>query len=140
MSNKKSRGFGKFLAGAAIGAGLGVLFAPKKGSETRNDLKSYMDDFVAKVKGLDKAEVKEELEAKLYDIKDALDELDKEKVLKAAKKQAKKLQDMASELVDYAIEKGTPMLEEAANKVKEACIDTANKVVEKLEVKEKESK
>ena len=37
MSNKKS-GFGKFLAGAAIGVGLGLLFAPKKGEDTRKDL------------------------------------------------------------------------------------------------------
>ena len=37
---KKSKGFGKLFAGIAIGAGLGVLFAPKKGSETRRDLKN----------------------------------------------------------------------------------------------------
>ena len=28
----KKSGFGKFFAGAALGAGLGLLFAPKKGS------------------------------------------------------------------------------------------------------------
>ncbi len=27
---KKKSGIGKFIAGAAIGAGLGILFAPKK--------------------------------------------------------------------------------------------------------------
>ena len=35
---EKKSGFGKFLAGAAIGAGLGVLFAPKSGKETRKDI------------------------------------------------------------------------------------------------------
>ena len=31
MSNmKKNSGIGKFIAGAALGAGLGILFAPKK--------------------------------------------------------------------------------------------------------------
>ena len=34
MSKNKS-GFGKFLLGAGIGLGLGILFAPKSGKETR---------------------------------------------------------------------------------------------------------
>ena len=28
--NKKKSGMGKFIMGAAVGAGLGILFAPKK--------------------------------------------------------------------------------------------------------------
>ena len=36
---KKNNGIGKFLAGAAVGAGLGILFAPKSGKETREDIK-----------------------------------------------------------------------------------------------------
>ena len=36
---KKKSGIGKFVAGAAVGASLGILFAPKKGSETREKIK-----------------------------------------------------------------------------------------------------
>ena len=30
---KEKKGFGKFLAGALVGTGIGVLFAPKKGQK-----------------------------------------------------------------------------------------------------------
>lgn len=36
---KKKGGFGGFLLGALVGAGLGVLFAPKSGKETRKRTK-----------------------------------------------------------------------------------------------------
>lgn len=131
MSKKK--GFGKFLMGAAVGAGLGVLFAPKKGSETRKELKEKMDELVAKVKTVDIAEVKETIEAKIEDIKTELKDLDKEKVLKIAKKKAKQIEEKAEDLVNYAIEKGTPVLEKAASSVKEKAILVTKEVLAKLE-------
>ena len=108
MSKKKS-GFGKFLLGAGLGAGLGLLFAPKKGSELRKDLKAKMDEMINKAKDIDLDEVKETIENKVMEIKSELEDLDKEKVLKIAKKKAKQIQDSAEELVEYAIEKGTPV-------------------------------
>lgn len=43
MSNT-SKAAAAFLVGAAIGAGLGILFAPEKGSKTREKLKEGFDE------------------------------------------------------------------------------------------------
>ena len=63
----KKKGCGKFVLGAALGAGLGVLFAPKAGSETRKELKAKIDDLLAKLKDLDVVEVKENIEEFIKD-------------------------------------------------------------------------
>jgi len=135
MSKGKKTGIWKFLTGAAIGAGLGILFAPKEGSETRRELKQKMDELIAKVKDIDIEEVKEEVENKIAEIKASLDDLDKEKVLKVAKKKAKDIEEATKKLVQYAVDKGTPVLEDAANAVREKAIDVTKDVLKKLESK-----
>ena len=80
---KKKKGLGKLLAGVALGTGLGVLFAPKKGSETRAQLKEKLDEMIARLKDVDAEDIKETIETKIYEIKEELADLDKEKVLKA---------------------------------------------------------
>ena len=130
---KKNKGIGKFVVGAGVGAALGLLFAAKKGSETREDLKRMLDDFVIKAKNIDMDDVRETVETKIAEIKEGLAELDKETVLSTAKKQAKKLQDAAEELVNYAIEKGTPVIEKSANAIKKKVIEVSKNVITKLE-------
>ena len=135
--SKKSSGFGKFALGAIVGASLGVLFAPKKGSETRKDLKCLIDDMLAKLNDIDMDEVRESFEVKLYQLKEDIDDLDKEKVMKVAQKKAKQDQDAATELVSYAIEKGPPILEKSATAIREKAIQTTKEVLKKLETEEK---
>ncbi len=137
MSKEKKSGIGKFVAGAAIGAGLGILFAPKKGSETRALLKEKMNDLVNQIKNIDVEEVKEEFNQKLEEVKRDLADLDKEKVLEIAKEKALQIKDKAQELVDLAIDKGTPVLRDAAEDVRLKAIDVTKEVLKKLEEGEK---
>lgn len=136
--DKKKSGLGKFVLGAAVGAAVGVLLAPKKGSETRKDLKNKLDDLVNKAKELNMEDVKFAIEMKVTEIKNELEDLDKEKVLKIAKKQASNLKDKADELVNYAIEKGTPVLEKAADAIREKAIVVTKEILNKLEKEEKQ--
>ena len=131
MSKKK--GLGKLFAGVAIGSALGVLFAPKTGKDTRADLKKKLDEMLEKVKDLDAKEVKENIESKIEEIKEELSDLDKEKALEIAKKKAKQIQEKTEELVDYAIEKGTPVLEKAATNIRNKAIVVTKEVLDKLE-------
>lgn len=131
MSKKKT--VATLAAGAAIGAGLGMLFAPKKGSELRKDLKAKLDELVGKVKEIDLDDVKDEFFAKVDSIKKELDDLDKEKALKIAKKKGEELKKKSEELVKLAKEKGTPVLENVANEVREKAVVVVKDVLNKLE-------
>ena len=126
------KGLGKFIAGVAVGAGLGILFAPKSGKETRKELKQKFDELIQKAKEIDIKEVKENIDKKIAEIKKELSELDREKVKEIAKKQAIKIKDKCSDLVAYAKEKGTPVLEKAAAAVKEKTIEVLENTLARL--------
>lgn len=131
--------FGKFLAGAALGAGLGVLFAPKSGKESRKDLASKINELIDYLKTIDADDVKEYVEEKISQIKSELKDLDKEKALKVAKEKGKELLDKCDDLVDYAKEKGTPYLKKAANDVREKTISVLEDTIKKLESNNKKT-
>lgn len=129
------KGLGKFAVGAAIGAGLGLLFAPKKGEETRKELKVKIDDLLNQVKNIEADDVKKEFDSKLEEIRKELADLDKEKALDIAKTKGKELKKQAEELVALAKEKGTPVLKESAEDVLESVIKASKEALKKLDSK-----
>jgi len=122
-------GAGKFLLGLGIGAGLGILFAPKSGAETRRELGEKIKELYEKAKEIDAEDVK----AKIEELKKEIKELDKEKVLAIAKKKGTQIKDKATELVALAKEKGTPVLEKAADEVRDKAIVVVQDVLDRLE-------
>lgn len=71
---------GGFIVGGLIGAGLALLFAPKSGRETREDIKKEIDKLIAAGKAKATAikealsREAEELKAKAEAVKEALKE------------------------------------------------------------------
>ena len=131
--SRQTEGFAKFALGVLVGAGLGVLFAPKSGAETREDLKASMDELVNKVKNIDPEEVKLAMEEKIADIKAELKSLDKEKVLAIAKEKGNQIKKKCDDLVQYAKDKGTPVVEKTAKDMKAKAAEVVRGVLEKLE-------
>lgn len=129
------KNLGKLLAGVGLGIGIGMLFAPEKGSETRKKLKKKLNDMYDNLKHIDAEEIKKSIEKQIKDIKEELEDLDKEKVLKIAKEKGKAIVKKSEELYKTAVKKGTPILEKAADDIRLTAIDVLNSITEKLEKK-----
>ena len=137
----KKKTVGALLTGALVGVGVGVLFAPRKGSETRKLVSKKIDQLCKQVKELDYEEVKIKIEEKINEIKDDLKDLDKEKVLEIAKEKSKVIKNKLDELYAYAKGKATPVIEDTIEDLRKACIKATKEITKKLEEKDvKESK
>ena len=133
--NRKMNGVGKFALGVGLGVGLGVLFAPKPGKETRAELKEKFKELLDHVKNIDLDEVREDFQRKIAKLEEEIADLDREKVFKIAKKKGEDIKRHAEDLVNLAVKKGTPVLEKAAEEVRQKDIDVTKNVLEKLENK-----
>lgn len=70
-----------FVAGAAIGAGLALLYAPKTGQELRESLNDFAEDAVGKIKEYTK-EAQEKIKTALEEGKEAV--VEKKSILASA--------------------------------------------------------
>ncbi len=133
---KMSKNTGKVIAGIGLGVGLGILFAPEKGAETRKKLKKKLCEMYDSVKNIDAADVKESIERQIEEIKLDLADLDKEKALKIAKEKGRKIVKKSEELYKLAVKKGTPVLEKAADEIRKTAKEVLDSISAKLDKKE----
>ncbi len=124
-----------FLLGAGVGLGLGLLFAPKSGKETREDLKAAFEDLVEKAKEIDVEEVKNAIIVKTRELENTIKELDKETAKQMIIDKSNEVKIKAQELVELAVEKGTPVIEKTAKQVKTKTAEILKNAASKLEEK-----
>lgn len=122
-----------FLLGAGLGLGLGFLLAPKSGKETRQDLANMFNDLYEKAKDIDVEEVKNAIIVKTKELENTIKDLDKETAKQLIIDKSNEVKIKAQELVDLAVEKGTPVVEETAKKVKKKTAELLKNTAEKLE-------
>ena len=128
---------GKFLLGAGVGWCLGFLFAPKSGKETRKDLAKSLNELVDKAKDIDVEEVKNAIIVKARELENTIKDLDKETAKQMIVDKSKEVKIKAQELVDLAVEKGTPVVEKTAKEVKNKTAEILKTAADKLEESDK---
>ena len=123
---------GKLIAGIGIGTVIGMLCAPKKGSELRKDIKDKSKDLYDKAQNISKEDIQELINNTIDEIKLAIDEFD---AVEFKENAGKKINEVKSKLEELAV--SVKSSEEYAN-FKESVTKVSNEVTTKLkEIKTK---
>ena len=123
---------GKFILGLGIGAAAGLLLAPKKGSELREDIKRESLKAHDQLKNMTKEDVEAMLGQTIETVKKSVDEFDLD-VFKETTKE--KLSDLETKLEEFA---NRVKETDQYMQVKESVYDLSDKVNSKIdEVKTK---
>lgn len=119
--------------GIVLGGTLGVLFAPRKGSETREKIKLTFVNLKNKVSKIEEEDIKYYIEKKLNEIDDDIEVLEGTLEFKKAKKQAKKVIKKINKLIDYTTKKSYDEFEDLITDLKEKASEISEEILTNLE-------
>ena len=119
--------------GIVLGGTLGVLFAPRKGSETREKIKLTFVNLKNKVSKIEEEDIKYYIEKKLNEIDDDIEVLEGTLEFKKEKKQAKKVIKKINKLIDYTTKKGYDEFEDLITDLKEKASEISEEILTNLE-------
>lgn len=117
------------MSGAILGGTLGVLFAPRKGSETRSLIKNKVTDIKNQISGATTESVKAYIEQKLDEIDREVARLEVTTEYKKAKRQAKKVIKKINKLSKYAKRKSIEGFEDLISELKEIASDVSEEIL-----------
>lgn len=110
-------GLGKFIIGACIGVGIGLLVASKPGKETREDIKKKFKELEDKFRELDLTELKDGAIEKLDALKHKISNLDSDQVADFTKEKISDIKNGLVELTKSVKRKSVPVIKKIVDDI-----------------------
>ena len=125
-------GLGKFIIGACIGVGIGLLVASKPGKETREDIKKKFKELEDKFRELDINDLKDGAIEKLETLKEKIANLDSDQIADFTKEKIGDIKDGLVDLTKSVKKQSVPVIKRIVDDISEK-LDSINESVEKEE-------
>lgn len=129
--------FGHFLTGALVGVGLGIIFAPKEGSKTRNELQKSLKQLVDSIKEIDLEETKAHFFDKVSELQKELSSISKEEATDYIKDKISIVKEKCDDLKKEANKEDLPAIEKQIDEIKEKSIYLLKQIMEEIKEEEK---
>ena len=128
---------GKFIAGVGIGTVIGMLLAPKKGSELRQDLKDKSQELYDKAQNMTKEDIETLVNNTIEEIKQPIEEFDLDEFKEATGAKLSNLKDKLEQLAN-SIKSSDEYanFKEAVNKVSTDLTSTISEIKTKIQDKD----
>lgn len=128
---------GKFIAGVGIGTVIGMLLAPKKGSELRQDLKDKSQELYDKAQNMTKEDIETLVNNTIEEIKQAIEEFDLDEFKEATGAKLSNLKDKLEQLANLIKSSDEyANFKEAVNKVSTDLTSTISEIKTKIQDKD----